>query len=168
MRLILLLPQSTKIQEFTRKKISLKKFTTPECLLGLVTAEDLGLTTTVDDLLGFINNNLGKVALKKGRSDPGKIVVGADTAYPVKMYDLIYKHIKAEDEETQKKILRSLDASSFSKGELLDLVRNKIEEVKKSVFQGFCLHISKDSILLGNIYVKGTVFFFPQHRSKLE
>ena len=167
LRLILLLPQSTKIQDFTKKKISLKKFSTPECLLGLVTAEDLGLDTTADDLLRFINNNLGRVALMKGRTVPGKVVTGANTASPVEMFKLIFKHIEAQDEETKKKILRSLDPSSFTKNELLDLVRNNIEEVKKYVFQGFSLLIDKDGIFAAKSKTR-EVFFFPQHLNKLE
>ena len=165
--MLLLLPQSDKIREFTQKKISLKKFTTPECLLGLVTAEELGLATTADNLLQFINNNLGKVALRKDRADIGKIVDGADTASPMEMLELISKHIKAEDEETQKKILRSLDTSSFSKDELVDLVRNNIVIVTRIKFKGFSLMIYKDSIVQVST-IAGEVFFFPQHFSKLE
>ena len=167
LRLILLLPQSAKIQEFTQKKISLRKFSTPECLLGLVTAEDLGLTTTADDLFQFINNNLGIVALKKDRADSGRIVSGADTASPIEMYELISKHIKAQDEETQKKILRSLDTSSFTKEEILNLVKNSIEDVQKHFnCREMSLRLYKDEILTGK--GKGLLFFFPQHVSKME
>ena len=169
--MILLLPQSTKVQDFTRKKISLKKFTTPECLLGLVTAKDLGLDTTADDLFRFIINNLGTVVLQKDREGVGKVVTGADTASPVEMFELISKHIKVQDEETKKRILRSLDTSSFTEKELSDLVRNYIEEVKKYVIQGGYLLIYKDYILHGHDKDgkwKNKLFFFPQHGNKFE
>ena len=45
---------------------------------------------------------------------------------------MIKIHINKEDEETQRNILKSLDPSSYTKKELVELVRSKIEEVKKS------------------------------------
>ena len=46
--------------------------------------------------------------------------------------NMIKIHINKEDEETQRNILKSLDPSSYTKRELVELVRSKIEEVKKS------------------------------------
>ena len=174
LRLILLQPQSDKIQDFTKSQISLKKFTIPECLLGLVTAEDLDLATIGDHLLQFINYNPGHVALLKSRKFAGfreKVLVqvlvpGAEDAGPLERFNLIYNRIKLMDEEDQKTILESLDTSSFTKKELLDLVRRDIEDVKKSQISGCALVLYKDKIV-ANITCKDS-YFVPQHFSKMK
>ena len=167
LRLILLQPQSAKIQDFTKSQISLKKFSIPECLLGLVTAEDLNLTSTADHLLQFINNNPGKLCLQESRDSRHFILIVSDAATELERLNLIYNGIKRRGEEFQKKILKSLDTSSYSKKELLDLVRSKIEKVEKSYISGITLFLYKDEINIGKVQT-GEVFFFPQHLSKLE
>ena len=170
LRLILLQSQSDKIQDFTKSQISLKKFTIPECLLGLVTAEDLDLATTADHLLQFINNNPGHVYLEKGRKSGHRKVVrvyGAEDAGAPERFDLIFNRIKQLDEEEQKEILESVDPSSYTKKELLDLVRRDIEDVKKSHISGFGLGIFKDRITAASMK-NGIVLFFPQHLCKMK
>ena len=166
LRLILLLPQSAKIQKFTKSQISFKKFSIPECLLSLVTAEDLDLVTTGDHLLQFINNNPGYVGLSESR-DSGFIFIEPGEFTQLERIHRIFDIINQEDDETQKKILKSLDTSSYFKKELLDLVRNKIEEVEKSYISGFSLCLYKDEIMIGKKKT-GKVCFIPQHFSKLD
>ena len=161
---LMLLPQSDKIQEFTKKKISLEKFSPPECLLGLVTADALRLTIIVDHIVQFINNNPGRVLLKKSREELGRIV----NDHPSQQRpNQIYEKIKTMDEETQKRIFKSLDTSSYTKKELLDLVRNKIEEVERAHSTGASLLLFKDDIECTS-GKQGFVFFIPQHKSKME
>ena len=148
LRLILLLPQSAKIHEFTKSQIFLKKFSIPECLLGLVTAEDLDLVTTGDHLLQFINNNPGYVGLLESRESRFSLL-GVGGLTQLERFNLISNRINQEDDETQKKILKSLDTSSYFKKELLDLVRNNIEEVEKSYISGVSLFLYKDKIEIG-------------------
>ena len=69
--------------------------------------------------------------------------------------NMIKIHINKEDEETQRNILKSLDPSSYTKKELVELVRSSIEQVKKFHFSIF---VSQK---------RGLVFFFPQHLNKL-
>ena len=175
LRLILLLPQSAKIQEFTKRQISLKKFTIPECLLGLVTAEDLDLATIGDHLLQFINYNPGHVALLKSRKFAGfreKVLVqvlvpGAEDAGPLERFTLIHNRIKLLDEEDQKTILESLDTSSFTKKELLDLVRRDIEYLEESHISGCYLFLYKDKIV-SSTSKEGKIYFVPQHFCKIK
>ena len=175
LRLILLLPQSAKIQDFTKSQISLKKFSTPECLLGLVTAEDLDLANIGDHLLQFINNFPGEVSLLLSSAVEGGpvsvravMVPGAADAAPLERLNLISNKIKLLDVEDQKKILKSLDTSSYTKRELLDLVRSKIEKVEKSYISGFTLFLSKDEIAISESTKDKRVFFVPQQTRKLE
>lgn len=168
--MILLLPQSVKIQEFTKKKISLMKFSMPECLLGLVTADDLNLATTGDHLLQFINNNPGLVALSSSAVRCLLFSVpGAERAPPFERLNLICNRIQVEDEETQRIVLKSLDTSDYTKKELLDLLRKRIELVEKSHFSDIGLALFKDDIKPVKI-TKAIcpVAFFPQHFCKLK
>ena len=155
------------------RQISLRKFSTAECLLGLVTAEDLDLATTGDHLLQFINKYPGEFALQERLSDDlydAGIVFNAEEAAPLERLTLICDYIKQLDVESQRRILKSFDPSSFTKKELVDLVRNKIEDVEKSYISdsGLCLykdHIECGPEIIGNMR---DALFFPQHHNKLE
>ena len=166
LRLILLLPQSVKIQDFTKRQVSLRKFRISECLLGLVTAEDLNLVTTADLILQFINEIPGFVGLTENR-DSRDLILFTGRATPLKRLNMISNSIKRQDEETQRKILKSLDTSSYTKKELVDLVRTGIEVVEKSYISGPGLMIFKDEIKL-EVSRPFEAIFFPQHLSKLE
>ena len=165
LRLILLLPQSAKIQEFTKTQLSLKKFSIPECLLGLVTAEDLDLATTGDHILQFINNP-SVVGLMKRKWVSGLVVHSTrEAASPLERFNIISDMIAKAGESLQNKILKSLDTSFFSKMELLELVRTRIELVERASMTSSGLFIFKDVIKEG--IPKGNIFF-PQHLSKLD
>ena len=132
-----------------------------------MSAEDLKLATTADDILKFINNNLGEVALRLCRSTPYYFVVpGSEKASPSEKLNMIKIHINEEEEEIQRNILKSLDLSSYIKKDLVELVRSKIEEVKKSQSSGFGLQVYKDEIFCLNSK-REEGFFFPQLLSKL-
>ena len=82
---------------------------------------------------------------------------GAEDAGALERSDLIYNRIKQLDEEEQKEILESLDPSSYTKKELLDLVRRDIEKVKMSHISGSALVLYKDKIVI----VASIVFKIP-------
>ena len=86
---------------------------------------------------------------------------------PLERFHLIYNRIKLLDEEDQKKILESLDTSSFTKKELLDLVRRNIEDVKLSHISGFGLGLFKDRIV-AILNIQKETYFVPQHFSKMK
>ena len=96
------------------------------------------------------------------------MVPGAADAAPLERLNLISNKIKLLDVEDQKKILKSLDTSSYTKRELLDLVRSKIEKVEKSYISGFTLFLSKDEIAISESTKDKRVFFVPQQTRKLE
>ena len=138
-----------------------------------MTAEDLDLASTADHLVQFINNNPECVVLQNCREGGGVRlfpVLGAEDATPLERLNLIYNRIKLMLEEYQKNILESLDPSSYTKMELLDLVRRDIEDVKKSQISGCALRLYKDKIVASNsiTYEKKRSYFIPQHFSKMK
>ena len=58
-------PQATKVQDHIKKKLGLWKVL--ECLAGLVTAQDLNLEASLDEIYNFIINNLGLTGSKAPR-----------------------------------------------------------------------------------------------------
>ena len=131
------------------------------------------MATTGDHLLQFINKYPGEFALQERLSDDlydAGIVFNAEEAAPLERLTLICDYIKQLDVESQRRILKSFDPSSFTKKELVDLVRNKIEDVEKSYISdsGLCLykdHIECGPEIIGNMR---DALFFPQHHNKLE
>ena len=65
---ILLLPQSTKLEKYTMKRMVSQKML--ECLEGLVTARDLHLEASLDEIYNFIINNPG---WREGTDGPGRL-----------------------------------------------------------------------------------------------
>lgn len=161
LRKILLLPQSAEIKKFTVEEMSLKKFPISECLLGLVTAEDLKLDTATE-IFTFITDNLGILCLKKSLADLGSRLM-SNSPSVIERFESVINHLNDQDEETKKRILSSLDLSAFSQKELSDIIR---KAGPKPVRPKRSTHIYKDIIFIG--CDKGEVFFFPQHYNKLE
>jgi len=167
LRKILLLPQSTKVQDHIKKKLIPWKM--PECLAGLVTAKDLHLEASLDEIYNFIINNLGFTCVTSSKSMEAPIL---DTMKrPLyKRLEIIQEYLKDKDEHTKSVIVSSLDMSLFTKEELLCLTRDLLR-VAPTFFsrKGCPISSSTDEVCFfkDRIFPSQSPMFFPQHYEKL-
>ena len=165
LRKILLLPQSAKVQGYTKERLRLKLIPMLECLRGLTTAEDLSLETSLDDIFNFIIENPGFTAIHHPTDDLSRFaLIGKSGDTLPQMNNRLQKYLRTLDEETKTKILSSLDMTKFSKEELLSLLRRSPplpEHLTGTVI------IFKDHMVQFDVG-DNNIFFCPQHLSEIK
>ena len=165
LRKILLLPQSAKVQGYTKERLRLKLIPMLECLRGLTTAQDLSLETSVDDIFNFIINNPGFHTFIYTSFNTGFIISGNSLS---KKNEDLQKYLSTQSEDMKRKILSIVDMSLFSKEELLSLLRRSPPLPEVLTGRGKMI-VFKD-LIKQNIGspCEGNVVFCPQHWSKIK
>ena len=155
-----------------------KLFNMPICLTGLVTAKDLSLEQSLDDIYKFIINNLGKTCIRyriKGWGEDWEECLDERESMSLpERLDVINEYLRDEKEYIKTQVVSTLDMSQFTKAELLSLVRS---EDSSALFTHkgkwiSCLNIFKDYIIVCPDFCDENAhcasFFFPQHFNKLK
>lgn len=167
LRKILLIPQSTKVQDHMKKKLDPWKM--PECLEGLVTAQDLHLEASLNEIYNFIINNLGWTCVTSSKSQGAIFWAERQMGRSLsKRLEIIQEYLKNQDDHTRNVIVSSLDMSLFTKEELLSLARDFLGPAPTFFSRvGYPAKYDEVCFFKDRIFPSQSPMFFPQHYEKL-
>ena len=139
----------------------------PECLAGLVTAQDLHLEANLDEIYNFIINNLGSTCVTSSKSQEAPVLDPMDRPLSQRL-EIIREYLMDTDDHTRNVIDSTLDMSLFTKDELLSLTRDLLGRAPTFFSRvGYPAKYKEVCFFKDRIFPSQSAMFFPQHYEKL-